>query len=123
MTAGNSGNCSNGNESPGTPAGTSTAGTPPTEAARQEVLGARETGGTRSNTKTSPASKTAPASAGPPPSTMTAHATNASSHKSLPYTGSDVIAILVAGFLLLLGGVALQRVLARQAGWRRRPSR
>jgi hypothetical protein len=78
------------------------------------VLGTSESGGastpSTTNSGTSPA-HTVEAAA--PASATQTHALPAESHGSLPYTGGAAIALLAAGALLLIGGLGLQRLLAR----------
>jgi hypothetical protein len=74
-------------------------GTTPSQAPRTEVLGATAQG-------TAPAAAAAPAAA--------QRALPASDEGgSLPFTGTDALLVLFLGCLLLLGGVVIQRVLAR----------
>ncbi len=91
--------------------GTQTSGSTPapktapestTPTPQQAVLGASENGSTKA-----PASSTAPASANE------THAAPASASGSLPFTGSDVLVVLLAGCLMLLTGFGIQRLLAR----------
>jgi hypothetical protein len=62
------------------------------------VLGERQSG-------------TAPASTTPPASAVQAHEASASG--SLPFSGSDVMPVLLAGCLLLLSGLGMRVLLAR----------
>jgi hypothetical protein len=72
-----------------------------TRAGRQEVLGENAAGGS------APASAVAPAAA--------QQAVRAGKEGgSLPFTGTDALLVLFLGCLLVLGGVTLQRVLARE---------
>jgi cobalamin biosynthesis Mg chelatase CobN len=66
----------------------------------QKVLGETESG-------TTPTSATAPAAA--------TQARPASSNKSLPFTGTDLIVVLLAGVIALTAGLALRRLASHRA--------
>jgi hypothetical protein len=70
---------------------------------RQEVLGENAAG----TEDESPAT--------PPASAQAAQPESASANKTLPFTGTDVIALLLAAGIALLGGVALRRLAADRA--------
>jgi hypothetical protein len=78
----------------------------PTEKARTMVLGESVEGST-------PAAATAPASSVAPAATQRAVRLD-DRGGSLPFTGTDAILVLFLGSVLLLGGITLQRVLARR---------
>ena len=119
-----SGNCGNNTETP--PPTTSSNTPPPPE---QAVLGERTSGGsTPASTPTSStpadqqevlgenaAGTESPASASPPASANATQTEKASSNKPLPFTGTDLIVVLLAAAIALAGGVALRRLAAHQA--------
>jgi hypothetical protein len=81
--------------------GTKESGTTPTPAPEstsgtQKVLGESESGGT------APAAAKAPASA--------VEARQAGTNKSLPFTGTDLIVVLLTAAIALTGGLALRRL-------------
>jgi hypothetical protein len=81
------------------PASTPKSNTP---ASRQKVLGENAAG-----TEESPAT--------PPASAQASQPERASANKPLPFTGTDVIALLLAGCIALMGGVALRRLATHRA--------
>ena len=117
-----SGNC--GSKNTETPPPTTSSNTPPPP--EQAVLGERTSGGsTPASTPTAndqqevlgenAAGTESPASASPPASANAAQAEKASSNKPLPFTGTDLIVVLLAAAIALAGGVALRRLAAHQA--------
>jgi 3-oxoacyl-ACP reductase-like protein len=72
------------------------------------VLGESESGKTPSSTN-KPASTSAPAEA------VQAKPASAAQHGSLPFTGTDVIAVVLAGCLMLMAGLGIRRLLASRA--------
>jgi hypothetical protein len=117
------GNCGSKTETP--PSTTSTNQPPPGQA----VLGERTAG---SNTPASApksstpsngqqkvlgenASGVSPASSSPPASAQATQAEAANSKKPLPFTGTDLIVVLLAAGIALTGGVALRRLATHRA--------
>jgi hypothetical protein len=103
------------------PPTTSTNQPPPPE---QAVLGERTSGGNTPASSTpdqqevlgeNAAGTESPASASPPASANATQAENASSNKPLPFTGTDLIVVLLAAAIALAGGVALRRLAAHEA--------
>jgi hypothetical protein len=87
--------------------GTTTTGTSPAHTApanQQEVLGEQQSG--TSPASTTPASGTAPA--------VAQQTQPASANKQLPFTGTDGLAVLIAGALLLAAGIGMRRLATHQ---------
>jgi hypothetical protein len=91
-----------------TPTPTTTTGTP--SPPQQEVLGERQSGKTPSSSNTNQ-----PASTSAPEEAVQAKPASAAQHGSLPFTGTDVIAIVLAGCLMLTAGLGIRRLLANRA--------
>jgi hypothetical protein len=114
------GSCEKKTETPTTTSST----TPPPPG--QAVLGQRESGGSPGTPKAeTPAANeqevlgenaagTSPSATTPPASAQQAQPANAS-NKSLPFTGTDLIAVLLAGGIALAGGLGLRRLASNRA--------
>ena len=76
-----------------------------TTAPKQMVLGAHSNGSTPSASTKAPASST-----GAPATAQRTRA--ATANRTLPFTGTDLIAVLLAGMLMLLAGFGLRRLAA-----------
>jgi hypothetical protein len=110
------GNCGS-KETTTPPPPTSTTTPPP---GQQAVLGTRESGTTPESTTSTPAPQqkvlgesaggTSPAASTPPASAVKAQP--ASSNKKLPFTGSDLIVVLLAAAITLTAGFGLRRLVA-----------
>jgi hypothetical protein len=119
-----SGNCGNNETPPPTTTSNNTPETPqqavlgtresspeattaPANTPAQEVLGARAGG-------TTPSSTSAPSTAAGAP--VTAQRTRtAAANRQLPFTGTDLIAVLLAGALMLMAGFGLRHLAAHRA--------
>lgn len=117
-----SGNCGGG-DSTETPPTTTPASNPATP--QQAVLGERRSSPETTTAPAAPGQKVLGArSGGTPPATTSAPSTSAAAPataqrtrtatttRSLPFTGTDAIAVLLAGALMLLAGAGLRRVAA-----------
>jgi hypothetical protein len=72
------------------------------------VLGERQSG-------KSPSSTNRPASTSAPEEAVQAKPASAAQHGSLPFTGTDVMAVVLAGCLMVMAGLGIRRLLATRA--------